>query len=493
MKNEQSCTRFMNKYILIVFLNLFSSFYLYGQNQDYRYLYQQAKDSIFLDEQRKGNHFVDESIDPSIKYGLFDIKGNQILPFIYDYLKPIKGGLFIVSRYGNYGVIDAEGKDVIPRKYQGLDITESGALIVKNNNQYGLISISDSIIVRPRYAHIIELPNGYFVGLNAGSSCVFTDKGVYTIPSSENIIFPISFDRNLLSVTDAKTGCNKIVTPNNRTVLEEPACNISDLGNGYFMVKSVFLPLAESKIIDTKGTVVTSPQVKINDKSLSGLYRRFNKDGLVGIKDIFGKEIIPPLYSKIYDEKESLFRVVQESVVFEKPKYGVIDTQGKLVVDFLYDGMEDPSCNRIRVLNNKKFGYLNIDGKEIISCKYIDASDFRANRAIVGVDYNKYGLIDLSGKIIIPTEYSNIKFMNDSLLVAYTNLKSTLFDMSGKVLILPFYDIIDQVFDDKYLTVRSKGKWGVIDFNGKEILEPKYNSIDNFFDGYFVVGKKSFY
>ena len=66
----------------------------------------------------------------------------------------------------------------------------------------------------------------------------------------------------------------------------------------------------------------------------------------------------------------------------------------------------------------------------------------------------KYGCIDTSGKLIIPTEYDN-----------------TL------------------VFKNKYAPASKSGKWGLIDQNGTVQLPIEYDSVSAVEDGYAVVRK----
>ncbi len=68
---------------------------------------------------------------------------------------------------------------------------------------------------------------------------------------------------------------------------------------------------------------------------------------------------------------------------------------------------------------DERWGYINIEGKEVISCIYDYATDFHHGHAEVGQDGN-IGIIDRNGKLIIALQdkYS-FDILENGFFVAY--------------------------------------------------------------------------
>ena len=87
-------------------------------------------------------------------------------------------------------------------------------------------------------------------------------------------------------------------------------------------------------------------------------------------------------------------------------KWGIYYTiQKKLLVQAMYDNIGSfASEGMIDFTINKKFGYINKEGVEIVAAKYDFASGFENGLASVELN-EKWGFIDTHGKVAIPIEY----------------------------------------------------------------------------------------
>ena len=104
---------------------------------------------------------------------------------------------------------------------------------------------------------------------------------------------------------------------------------------------------------------------------------------------------------------------------------------------------------------------------------------------------NNYGMLDKSGRILIPTVYDWIKFIDKDMISVsdYKNNKEAVFDVNGKQITAFNYMVIGQFYDG-YSTVRKGEQSGYIDKNGKEFLMGKYEIIYPFYHGKAIVNKK---
>lgn len=94
----------------------------------------------------------------------------------------------------------------------------------------------------------------------------------------------------------------------------------------------------------------------------------------------------------------------------------------------------------------------------------------------------QYGLVNFSGKEILPVEYQEIKPLlgtKNSLLLKKDN-KIGLCDNKGKMIINTEYKEIQSIqnnYQNGYIVIDENNQYGVIDFDAKVILESKYEEI----------------
>ena len=219
-------------------------------------------------------------------------------------------------------------------------------------------------------------------------------------------------------------------------------------------------PTAVSPIENPIGKVVTTPKEekpteekkgedKIETKSFSSKYdkvREFSEglavvelDGLYGIIDKNGKEIVPALYQEIKDFSEGL------AVVKLNDKYGFINRVGKLVIPLKYNSAESFSNGKAYVKYAYESRYISVAGKE-----YEKIGDFSEGLAVVESD-GKYGFIDKTGKEVIPLKYDYAEdFYKGSAIITWKKKKG-LIDRMGRGLTAPKYDRLYRRKDDDFI------------------------------------------
>lgn len=201
--------------------------------------------------------------------------------------------------------------------------------------------------------------------------------------------------------------------------------------------------------------------------------------------------------------------------VFTNNKWGVINSQGKTVIEPIYEEM-------IIVPNSKKAVFIAIDNVNYDTKEYKTIvlneknntlfTEYELVEAIDNYDENnnlwyeenvlkvkkdgKYGLIDYAGKQLLQCEYDDIyslKGTSNSLIIKKDDLLG-LVDCKGNVIIEPNYTNIIAVSDDYtsgYIVVNSEGKYGLVDFNKTVILEAKYQDIKQITSNNIYVVKES--
>lgn len=107
---------------------------------------------------------------------------------------------------------------------------------------------------------------------------------------------------------------------------------------------------------------------------------------------------------------------------------------------------------------------------------------------------NSYGLMNSTGKVIIPPTYRAMGKFNDGLSRVQSGGKAGYIDTQGKVAIPMIYDSTED-FNSGVAVVRNGEKYGLINTSGKLVLPIKYDRIGAYSDGLIGVvlnGKAGF-
>ncbi|MET4081734.1 hypothetical protein ABIB40_001683 [Pedobacter sp. UYP30] len=180
-------------------------------------------------------------------------------------------------------------------------------------------------------------------------------------------------------------------------------------------------------------------------------YTIFANGGKHGLKDKNGKELVSAKYSNLTAATSAL--VIAESL--ENYKYGIINKYGKQIIPFEFNSLEHMKNHRFRAEKGDKYGVIDDKGKTIINFKYQLGTYFNENGLANVVENGKEGVIDTTGKEVIPVIYKSL-----------FNTKEI--DSTAKT----------------YYTAEKDGKWGLLDSVGKILVPFDY--------GYLSVNKEDF-
>ncbi|MBO9595625.1 MAG: WG repeat-containing protein [Niabella sp.] len=175
-------------------------------------------------------------------------------------------------------------------------------------------------------------------------------------------------------------------------------------------------------------------------------------------------------------------------------KYGYIDREGLLVIDTVYTDARPFSDSLAVVRRNGFWGYINIEGKEVLSFadKYDILTPFKNGVAVV---YNTgrtlsddmhFGVINKKGALVVPLEFDRIAEFNEGYAIAgrERNGGVGIINKTGKFIVPPQYEVLSDVHEGMcaFQTEKSN-QWGFINLEGKEIVPAGYEYAGDFHEG----------
>ena len=448
------------------------------------------------------------------KCGFVDRSGTAITEFKYDQARSFSEGRAAVCIDKNWGYIDTTGLLIIPMNYQSVyDFKDGFAGIDTHDNETGVIDKKGKQIVKPQFRYYYEgLENGYFRMSKDRQTILYNRRGKSVFKETYEIGDQY---KNLLVV-----GQNQrygVITMNEKTVIPLEYEYVRNNENGYFTLRLN----CKMGLADSTGKLVIEPfydELGFSDEGL--IYARI--DEAYGKLDLNGKIVTPfktdfnyPLYDIEVFEQEGLFgyRRKSDGVILAPAVYEEADT------------ISDEYNNYTRVKRNGKYGFLGGQNmKEVTPMHFEEASPYCYYTARVKLDGNfyflndkekiiipepremnkkqvttidyagKYGLIDASGKELIPAVYDGIKSDPLGFFRVRKGCKYGVISPSGKIITPIKYDyiegfgIISEYYRNNYCNsstfcqVQIGTSYGIINATGKEIIAPIYDELNGGID-----------
>lgn len=295
--------------------------------------------------------------------------------------------------------------------------TKQGKIVSKDyfasyqNNKWGVIDSNGDNVIDPSYAEMIIVPN------------------------SKNDVFLCTYDVDY----DNNTYKTKALNSENKEIFTEydhvEAISNKDTDNNLWYENDVVRVEKNDLygLIDLSGKELLQCEYdKI--EALEGVQNTFKitKDGKVGIADNKGNVLITPSYAEItsLDKDKSQGFIVKNS----DGKYGIVDTANKQVLETKYDTVEKIYRNDYYVVTeNGKQEVVKKAGDKVLSGNYdkIEAILQNPENGIIYKQKEKYGIMNLSGDVVIKPEYEKLKEGASGSIIAKKDSKYGIIDLQG--------------------------------------------------------------
>lgn len=341
--------------------------------------YEFEKQNLFNLNLVKESEFFKSGLCPmekNEKYGYLDIKGNEIIPFIYDNAGDFaENGLALVKKDEKWGYIDQKGDEIISLIYDDAgDFTENGLAVVEKNEEKMCINgEGETIFTFGEEYDFVDLRSMY--DENLGKSLAIVQKRNFDDDSKEGVInekgmeiIPCIFD--LVLVLDS----NFIM------VEKDEKYGLFD-GEGKEILPCVY---------DT----VYSGYGKENKLIC------MEKNGKYGCLDADGKEILPCTYDYVTAYEEYILTCQDE-------KWQWIDKNGRKIEELKEDGVY------VVVELNGRMGYVDGEGKiSFVKYDLINVQVELDSELVAATKNGKWGYLNKKGEEVIPVVYEELEHMD---------------------------------------------------------------------------------
>lgn len=361
------------------------------------------------------------------------------------------------------------------RKYEIEQVTTYNYFVLKKDNLSGVIDRGGNTIIDAEFDNVI-IPN--------------PEKALYVCYEGDNT--KVLNERKEEILTDYQN--------------VEPI-QLQNISSDLMYEKSVLKYEQDGKfgLIDFEGKEIAKPIYE----SIDGLpYKEgellVKQDGKYGVINIKGNKLVDIKYDRIsvdgYYTSENNYKFagyIISNTTDEGYRYGYINYDGKLLLEPEYNelsrviGIEDDENAYILCAKNGQYGIMKND-EELIPNEYQSIEYDESNKLFTIEKSKKFGIANLDGNIIVPTEYSQID-ITGIYLYAQNSQGVTVYNNDGTQVNIDRNIAILNTSNEKYkirINNENGTKYGVINEDGEQIIEEKYNYIEYLFDNYFIVSNE---
>lgn len=387
-----------------------------------------------------------------------------------------------------YGYANSKGQIVIEPKYDYVLLFEKGYALVRLNYKWGLIKETGHVIIEPIARQLSNFDSNNLTEITVeNKSGVINTKGEWVVPCNYS---RVDIKPNFIEVTNSD---------NQTAIFDLKGKTIVDFKNIEFRFPES--TLAFSNFIITE----LDQQFGLSEIEKTGEF----------------KERIPPQYKSLSILNDKLFEVQLDD------KWGLVDSDNKLIVPFEYNGFKKEGGfiiaeqeieyqTKIKLFEpefyipNRRMDDIEreFDNEKRI-VYYLMTQEEQDRIKLMGIDFDErkeirvlYSLINEQGQIVIPAQFGEIS-LNKPFIQVRTDKGVSLFDKQGKQVSAVLFDQVGEIKEglvlvkigsmenlpenfsdlsesDKLIATYNRFKYGYMDSLGEMVLPLQYNGAFEF-------------
>lgn len=387
-------------------------------------------------------------------------------------------GFSVFHENGKVGLKDAQGRILIPAAYEAIGWSDGRLSVIdrvvgyQKEGSWGLITTSNKVLTTPEYIHLKPGEGSYLIGQKRSLS---QRPSFGVLNTSGKVIIPFIYDAleiaNMRVIVMSRTGSrylfgltdlsHKILIPLNYQ-------RIYSLGSLRYGVED----------FNGKTAIYSEDGVRLTDFSIDSI-AQFEKDKAVvyenrrqGIMDRNGRMVVEAMYGEV--------RITPDgSIMVREPhEWYLLRGDNTLLRKVNADGINALSNDHYSVFSGGVFQLTNNDFSGLHPDFFSFLGDFRNGMAVFRKDGHS-GVISERGEVLIPAQYYALEQEEDgfrAVLGPGGRNRWVLLDLKGNQKTDRQYEVIG-AFNGKFYPVKNRGYWGAVNTAGEEIITCVHDSL----------------
>ena len=352
------------------------------------------------------------------KYGLIDLTGKEVLPCEYEEITVIPNikDAIKVKKDGKYGVVDSTGNEILKTDYQNIEAlgkdNKSGYIVQSTEGKYGIVNYANSLVIDVNYDKINKVyGNDLYVVEKEGKQILVNKEQEEILNSdvySQIIAILKTKDAGIIFEKDGKYG---VINLTGEKIIE----------NTYEELKEAKDDILIAKQNGKYGIIDLQNSQKIEFKYNSIIYNE-EADIYIAETEDFNNELI-----------DNTFTVRQTGILTdlntEKWYIELRNDEGYKYYDLKFEekNAKDIFSQNTLYLSKKdgKYGFVDKDGNVVVDYIYDDATK-QNEYGFAGIKKDgKWGSVDNKGNIVIEPTYNLDEYLKIDFLGSWHYGKDT--------------------------------------------------------------------
>jgi hypothetical protein len=414
----------------------------------------------------------------------------------------LKEGLILVKKGNLHGFMNEEAQVIIPLEYKQLYPFENEVSIAQKNDLWGGIDKNGKTIIPFKYRRIQRSSPTQIIAYQPNGKRVFYNNQGKKVPQEMS---SMTFTDYLYYANDELSKKRQPKPMPDQLKPEILKMREQIIAKGYYRYQLD----GKYGALDSLGNVLIAANYdELRSLDMSPYYSMAHKELpgaiIIGSTKVLGKNRWSVHNAKgelITDEKfewisflsNETLKIGKRKLLDQRVYYGLMDTKGKIHVDFIYKEITPFRDNNVDAYLHQEYYAARLDtapkleiiinnkGKILNDGIYEDLQYYgQIHRA---KQDGKYGMLSSDGSVLVPFEYQNIGYLSKSRTYTQAqNIKGKwgCINNKGEVLIPFEYSEISPYPTRNHILARKNISLGVLDSLGNEVLPFKFKTLEYF-------------
>ncbi|SDP50747.1 WG repeat-containing protein [Selenomonas ruminantium] len=403
--------------------------------------------------------------------GVIDTQGNFRIPLSYDKIVPWTNGALILKKGDLCGVLGQDGQVIVPVEYLNILIPSHGKTYLVENNEahWGAYSSEGKLLLPVIYDEItaVTKDNDCF-GVRQGTVWKFVHRDGTPV-SAEEFEYIGEFSEDGLAVIKQQDKWG-YAAASGKIVISCQFDGAKNFSNGLAAIKQQ----GKWGFVDEQGIIRIKPQYR---EVFSGY-----SEGLAAVQSSQGKGYIDKRGNLLIPRDSRYIGPFQNGVaeIHEVKKKVNVWRSLAYGTSIALGGIGLPPKDLLK--SNEKRGFINRQGKEIVSTSYDEVLPFTDGMALVRKD-KKWGAVSMDGMNTIRPQYLAMRLFGNGVSAVRTEAGWRLIDKAGQLVReLPAAVTDAGVMAEGLLPVCIDGKWGYMGKDGALVVAPRFMKAGSFYE-----------
>lgn len=169
-------------------------------------------------------------------------------------------------------------------------------------------------------------------------------------------------------------------------------------------------------------------------------------------------------------------------LVEQRGKAGMVGLDGKMVLPIEYDAIVKSSDQFVSLLKNKRFGIFDLKSKSLIKTTFERNLRFYNESVLIAYKDGRYGLIGLDSKPISGFDFDEVNFWTDSVAMVKSNFRWKVLNFYDAKVIedhLKDYRLIKNSKEEKIAIIHKENEYGVLSSTKGIIIPATFTDVVN--------------